>query len=143
MVYFISPPSGSLSNECLEFAAVGNPPPSDHTCLPPGSFSTNPFPQDTNNGNVVLVYGPIPDGGGVVSHLYVQTTAAAPAGGATVQVLDNGNTLPGVSCTIAAGTTSCAQAGGSTVNVSAGHYLAVRVTFAGGGTRFFRGSIRF
>jgi hypothetical protein len=145
MVSFISdgsPSDGitpSSTGQCLEMAAVGNAPPTNHNCL---TITTIPFPQDASNPNGIMVYGPMPNGGAVVSRLYAQIDVPAPTGGATVEVLDNGTTVV-TSCTILANQQSCFNAGGSATNVVAGHYLAVRVTFGGGGTLFFRGSFRF
>ena len=93
----------------------------------------------TQPPNLTETFGPVPDGGGTVSHLYVQMDGPGIASGNTVQVLDNGNVV--LSCT-AAGTSSCQNAGSA--SVAAGTYLQVRViNNTGAGQQKYRVTFRF
>jgi hypothetical protein len=88
---------------------------------------------------VTYTFGPVPNGGAAVSHLFVQLDANAAGSGNKVAVLDNGFEV--LTCTVPSGASTCQNAGSATV--LAGHYLQVQVTtLSGAANRKYRVSFR-
>jgi hypothetical protein len=105
----------------------------------PAAVAANTFTTEAT-----FLEGPVPAGGGTVTNL-VATVDVAPGGAATHTVAVMNNTTGAVllSCVMTGTQTSCQNTGSAAV--SAGQYLQVRVSNAGGAANnhSFRATFRY